>query len=499
MRQYSDSLAILFGIALAGVVSFVAYTLVFGDYNGDSGGLKQLSGRAACVSVDGTGGFSDASEDGDCAIARAVGLPTALVLSPDGTNAYVAAHREAVAVLDRDARTGALTAVTGTGGCISRDGTPGGERARRLRQPAAVGRERSCAVGRGLFGVTDVAVSPDGRNVYVASADGLAIFDRDGQGGALTQKAGTAGCITRTGVQRGATRRTPGCGRARGLLQASSVTVSPDGRTVYVTSVDLLAFARDPRTGALTQIAGPDGCVAATAHGADGADCRADPESNGATSLFVTPDGRQVFASSGTDAGGAGSVAVLDRDRRSGALTPGRGAASCISEDEGCTSSRGLRGAAEVAMTADGRSAYVLSYLGCAVGVFDRDPATGTLTQKPGVAGAATDHAGHGACSNRVSGGLTGFTGGGIALSPRGERLFVTARAGLAMYSRRPSGTLRYDGCVSDDGEGTCDDVKALNVPIAPVVSPDGRNVYVGVQGGDAIAAFDIPRQAAGG
>jgi hypothetical protein len=52
---------------------------------------------------------------------------------------------------------------------------------------------------------------------------------------------------------------------------------------------------------------------------------------------------------------------------------------------------------------------------------------------------------------------------------------------------------------VSDDGEGTCDDVKVLNVPIAPAVSRDGRNLYVGVQGGDAIAAFDIPRPAPGG
>jgi hypothetical protein len=141
--------------------------------------------------------------------------------------------------------------------------------------------------------------------------------------------------------------------------------------------------------------------------------------------------------------------------------------------------------------------AYVLSFLGCAIGVFDRDPATGALRQKPGQAGAATTHAGHGACSNRRVGAGTGFAGGGIALSARGARLFVSARAGLAMYSRRASGALHYDGCVSDDGEGTCDDVKVLNVPISPVTSPDGRNVYVGVQGGDAVSAFDVPRRKA--
>ena len=75
MGHYSDSLAILFGIALAGVVSFIAYTLFFGDFNAASGGLAQKDGRAACVSVDGSGGFSELSEDGECEVATAVGLP----------------------------------------------------------------------------------------------------------------------------------------------------------------------------------------------------------------------------------------------------------------------------------------------------------------------------------------------------------------------------------------------------------------------------------------
>ena len=142
MSDYSDSIAIIVGIVLAGIVSFIAWTLFFGDFNGDSGGLKQKDGRAACVSVDGTGGFSEAAQGGDCAVARAVGLPTALVVSPDGRNAYVAGHREAVAVLDRNPRSGVLAAHDGPSGCVSRDGTAGGERARRLGQAAPIGRAR---------------------------------------------------------------------------------------------------------------------------------------------------------------------------------------------------------------------------------------------------------------------------------------------------------------------------------------------------------------------
>jgi DNA-binding beta-propeller fold protein YncE len=342
-------------------------------------------------------------------------------------------------------------------------------------------------------------VSPDGRNAYVGSADGLAVFDRDPAGGELTQKAGPAGCVTRTGTQRGAAATSGGCGRARGLSTVSSVAVSPDGRTVYVTSVDVLAFAREPRTGALTQLAGARGCVAATSRGTDGAACVAAPEIDGATKLLPTPDGRQVLAGSGLDAGGSGAVVVLDRDRTTGALTPARGRGTCIGQGEGCTNARGLRGAGAMAVSADGANAYVVSYIGCTLAVFDRDAASGALRQKPAAAGTATRHADSGACSNRRTGAAAGFTGGGVALSPDGRTLFVTARAGLAMYARAArGGTLTYKGCVSDDGEGKCADGKALNIPIAPAVSRDERNVYVGAQGGDAIAAFDVPRPAAG-
>jgi hypothetical protein len=170
-----------------------------------------------------------------------------------------------------------------------------------------------------------------------------------------------------------------------------------------------------------------------------------------------------------------------------------------VGQDEGCMVGRGVRGAAAVTFSADGTSAYVLSFVGCGIGVFDRDVTSGALTQKAGEAGAATKHASTGACQNVVAGN-SGFRGGGIALSADGHWLFVSARAGLAIYARAPrGGALKYKGCVSDDGEDKCDDVKVLNIPVSPAVSPDGRNLYVGVQGGDAVAAFDIPRPAASG
>ena len=47
-----------------------------------------------------------------------------------------------------------------------------------------------------------MALSPDGRNVYVTTftSDAVATFDRDLETGVLTQKAGVAACISETGT-----------------------------------------------------------------------------------------------------------------------------------------------------------------------------------------------------------------------------------------------------------------------------------------------------------
>jgi DNA-binding beta-propeller fold protein YncE len=64
---------------------------------------------------------------------------------------------------DRDTHTGVLKRKPGPTGCAAVDGTAD-----------------DCATARALDGVSSVAVSPDGKNVYVTSNDGnaLSIFDR---------------------------------------------------------------------------------------------------------------------------------------------------------------------------------------------------------------------------------------------------------------------------------------------------------------------------------
>ena len=88
------------------------------------------------------------------------------------------------------------------------------------------------------------AVTPDGRNVYVAAtaSDAIAIFSRNRASGRLRQLGGTAGCISDSGT-RGA------CRVGVGLLGLASVAVSPDSRFAYASgyySSALAIFERPP-------------------------------------------------------------------------------------------------------------------------------------------------------------------------------------------------------------------------------------------------------------
>src|ERR1700752_624979 len=73
------------------------------------------------------------------------------------------------------AATGDLTQPAGTAGCISEGGSGG-----------------TCADGRALFRPLGLAVSPEGKSVYVASSDSDAVarFNRNRSNGAIRQPDG---------------------------------------------------------------------------------------------------------------------------------------------------------------------------------------------------------------------------------------------------------------------------------------------------------------------
>ena len=95
-----------------------------------------------------------------------------------------------------------------------------------------------------------LAVSPDGEAVYVAGHDAINAFTRSPTNGDLT----FVGCHNTGG--------TLGCATGRHIGTAG-LTISPDGESVYVTSVDddsLGVFERNADTNTLAQKPGAAGC-----------------------------------------------------------------------------------------------------------------------------------------------------------------------------------------------------------------------------------------------
>ena len=109
-----------------------------------------------------------------------------------------------------------------------------------------------------MAGPVDLAITADGRGVYVASSisDGVAILHRDRATGALTQSLSRARCISQNGS---GGRCRPGTSTRRG----AGLALSPDGRNLYAVSakVNMLgAMARDRSTGRLRQLPGRWAC-----------------------------------------------------------------------------------------------------------------------------------------------------------------------------------------------------------------------------------------------
>jgi DNA-binding beta-propeller fold protein YncE len=428
------------------------------------GELTQLPGTDACVSEDGNG-----DGDGDCADGVGLAVTWSVPVSPDGRNLYAASDSSSsVAVFVRDRRTGALTQLPGTDACVSEFGGDG-----------------ICADGVGLLRATSVTVSPDGRNVYVGSSFGggtgfegaVAVFARDRRTGALTQLPGTDACISEDGTG-------GDCADGVALAVTPSVAVSPDGRHVYVASGDGVAvFARDRRTGALAQLPGTDGCISGDGSGGACADGIA---LDGAGGVSVSPDGRNVYIASG----GGAAVAVFARDRRTGALTQLPGTDACISEDGtggDCADGVALNGAGSIVVSPDGRNVYVGT--GLAVAVLARDRRTGALTQLSGTDACISGDGSGGVCADGIA--LDGA--GGVSVSPDGRNVYVVSGDSVAVLARdRRTGALAQlpgtDGCISGDGTSggntgvVCADGSAVFSLKDTKVSPDGRNVYVASQ-----------------
>lgn len=302
-----------------------------------SGTLSQSAGTDGCVSLSGSGGA--------CATGRGLNGPGTPAVSPDGRNVYVPGdHSDAIAVFSRDGSSGDLSQLSGSDGCVSETGSGG------------------CADGEGLLNPRSAVVSPDGKHVYSASQQGaVAAFARDASTGALTQLAGAAACVHDTGAG--------GCADGRALASARWVLVSPDGGHVYVVTTggkSIATFARNPTTGALTQPAGTDGCIAAS--GSQG--CLVAPHMNTGRGGTISPDGETLYgAFQGSDA-----VAVLRR-AENGALAPLASPHGCVhnSGTAPCSDALAMGGPTDVAVSPDGGWVYVAGRTSDSMAAFKRE------------------------------------------------------------------------------------------------------------------------------
>jgi len=345
--------------------------------------------------------------------------PQGLAVSPDGAYVYVAgSSASALAIFHRDAVTGTLSWVG-----VERNGVNG-------------------VSGLGL--AQSVAISPDGASLYVASGDDKAVADfaRNVLNGTLTFVE--------------AKKNGDDDGVVIGLSGAESVTVSPDGKNVYVAADEsnaVTVFGRDAATGALTFVESQRDDMG----GVDGL--------QKARSVAVSADGKHVYAAGSLD----NAVAAFSRDGRTGALT------FLHALKDGVGGVEGLERARAVAVSHDGLDVYVAGGTDDAIAIFARDVATGLLTF-------------HGFLSKGT--GTRGLDGPqSIVVSADATRVYVASSIdqSVATFARDlVTGDLTFLDLRRDSESG----VDGLGDAAAAIVSPDGLHVYAAGFGDDAVAAF---------
>jgi len=252
-----------------------------------TGALRPLPGRKACIRQQGD---SMAYTPG-CATGRGLEKARSVTLSPDERFLYVASIDDSLAIFRRNRRTGDLRQLSGPDGCLDISGRDG------------------CARVRGLYGPHRITFAPSGRFAYLAGKRGagrgstVVVFAHDTASGALHQLPGGEGCITTDGLD--------GCSLGRHVKGAHAALPDAEGRTLYLSADGdgggLAVFRIDRRTGRLTQLPGPLGCLSDSNFPEDG--CAVAAAVGGIHFAVLSPDGRFLYGA-GED---ARSVAVLSR------------------------------------------------------------------------------------------------------------------------------------------------------------------------------------------
>ena len=330
--------------------------------NRTTGAVRQLPGRLGCLGPSARGG---------CTTGRALSGPESVVVAPDGRNVYVGSYG-GLAVFARNSRSGALQQLRGAAGCLlappraarcshlgtgarlwpavvaaSADGRnvyalagdADGEALLVFRRNRATGaltrlatrdgcfaapalRRTGCTAAPSLAGPLfcfSLALSPDGKNLYLGSCGDLTVFSRRSATGGLSELPSPNGCIDANGP--------PGhpCAGDTGTEPQTGIALSPDGKSLYFafnvgrrgpgTATQpggITVFSRNAASGALTRLPAASGCITETgSHGA----CTKARGVESPHGVAITPDGRNVYTSgfAGQNCCRDGDVAVFRR------------------------------------------------------------------------------------------------------------------------------------------------------------------------------------------
>ena len=426
-----------------------------------SGGLVQLARDGGCVSRGGA--------DGCAWTGSGPAEPISVTVSPDGRYVYlleaIRSHGTTsggrLVTFARNRTSGALTRLHGRGRCLTivrRGGCA------RLRGPVG-----------GVNGLQSLAVAAGGRGAYLLGEDGLAVLRRDRRSGELRQLIGRRGCVSRK----------PGCAvRLHGYpaqLAAAGRSVYLLEQTPESRDLDLVALHRD-RLDALSRVRGRDGCVAPS----DVKGCarlHPAPYLSPNVTFALSRDGRSAYVGY-TDTLGYGAVAILTRDRN-GRLHQLPGRSGCLAAHHRCRRARLIEEVDNVFVSPDGRNVYAYDGYDRAILAFRRHLRTGALSVLPGSRGClATNPAKY--CTSGLpsyNGSPQQLT---ISPDGRSAYLLTEAVSDQPGTNKIVTLRRAHDGalsapraCISARGENGCVQAVGLGRAQNLTLSPDGRNAYV--------------------
>ena len=428
-----------------------------------AGGLKQLTTSKGCI-------VDETPVPTGCLDVRGMADISDVVTSPGGSNVYVSSStKDAIVAFDRNQTTGELTQKASSTGCITSNPTTAG--------PAPAG--DGCNLiptATTLDGVTALAMSPDGDNVYAVTDTGIVtVLDRND--GVLSFNEYYTG-ISSSGA-------------------ANVVTVSPDGASVYIGGPFYNHIVVQMRR--ITADGPTHGQVSFIECWGNGGGCEPAQNFGAPSDLAVTPDNRELLIASSAN----NTLLGWNRSTANPAvanLTPATAPERCVSNStlgDTCQARNGMHETRTLALADSGTKVYVGSAQ--SLTTVTRDATSNNLT--PDTAGNCFGYpnSSFSGCTDMPHSFSNFYPARSIAASPDGKNLYFgteSTNAAIYAFTRGGGGSLSLTptplGCTVTTGAGGCTTFRQGNRVHSMVVANNNRHVYAA--GNNRLFTFAVDR-----